>query len=311
MSTATAWARQVVKAMECVRVIIRSSRPPFLFLTLVCVALGITLARTQTGRVDVGLTLLILLGALSAHVSVNALNEYHDFKSGLDSLTSKTPFSGGSGALQQFPQAAASVKNFGIACFLLTILIGIILLPYAGLELLVIGGLGLLLIASYTPWLNRHPLLCLAAPGAGFGLFMVLGTYWILAGQPDWPVVLLTLVPFFLVNNILLLNQYPDISADKLVGRKTAPIVFGTTVTSIIYTVFSLLSYFIVIGLVAITYLPLITLVVIVPAILSFRAAKAAFELGEAVVAHPKYLAANVNAGLLTIAIITMGLWFA
>jgi len=43
--------------------------------------------------------MLALLGAFLAHVSVNTLNEYYDFKSGLDLETIRTPFSGGSGAL--------------------------------------------------------------------------------------------------------------------------------------------------------------------------------------------------------------------
>ncbi len=42
--------------------------------------------------------MLALLGAFLAHISVNTLNEYFDFKSGLDLETIKTPFSGGSGA---------------------------------------------------------------------------------------------------------------------------------------------------------------------------------------------------------------------
>ena len=31
--------------------------------------------------------------------------------------------------------------------------------------LLPIGLLGLVLVVSYTPWITRHPLLCLVAPG--------------------------------------------------------------------------------------------------------------------------------------------------
>jgi len=38
------------------------------------------------------------MATLSAHIAVNTLNEYMDFKSGLDYETLKTPFAGGSGA---------------------------------------------------------------------------------------------------------------------------------------------------------------------------------------------------------------------
>ena len=48
--------------------------------------------------------------------------------------------------------------------------------------LLPIGLLGLVLVVSYTPWITRHPLLCLVAPGLGFGPVMVLGTLVALTG---------------------------------------------------------------------------------------------------------------------------------
>ena len=47
--------------------------------------------------------MLVLIGAVSAHISVNTFNEYFDFLSGLDAKTVKTPFSGGSGALVENP----------------------------------------------------------------------------------------------------------------------------------------------------------------------------------------------------------------
>jgi hypothetical protein len=52
------------------------------------------------------MVLLIFIGALFAHISVNTLNEYFDFKSGLDLTANKTPFSGGSGALPNTPDVA-------------------------------------------------------------------------------------------------------------------------------------------------------------------------------------------------------------
>lgn len=47
---------------------------------------------------------LALLGALSAYISVNVFNEYIDFKTGLDLVTRRTPFSGGSGTLPANPE---------------------------------------------------------------------------------------------------------------------------------------------------------------------------------------------------------------
>ena len=88
------------------RVLFGIMRVPFLVLTPACVALGVASAVWTGARMNVGHLLLVLIGALSAHASVNALNEYSDFQSGLDFKTVRTPFSGGSGTLPLFPEKA-------------------------------------------------------------------------------------------------------------------------------------------------------------------------------------------------------------
>ncbi|MGD9094279.1 MAG: prenyltransferase, partial [Chromatiales bacterium] len=90
-------------------VLLASARVPFLLLTLVLVLLGVACASTVTQEMEWEKLAIILLTAVSAHVSVNALNEYFDFRIGLDAVTDKTPFSGGSGALPNNPQQARSV----------------------------------------------------------------------------------------------------------------------------------------------------------------------------------------------------------
>lgn len=67
-------------------------RPNFLILTPACVFLGIATAFWSGATLNALYIVLILAGALMAHISVNALNEYHDFKSGLDLVTEATPF---------------------------------------------------------------------------------------------------------------------------------------------------------------------------------------------------------------------------
>ena len=59
-------------------------RLPFLVLPPACVALGAGTAVWTHGRINVLYLVLAFVGALAAHISVNALNEYYDFQSGLD-----------------------------------------------------------------------------------------------------------------------------------------------------------------------------------------------------------------------------------
>ena len=61
------------------------------------------------------LVVRVFIGAISAHIGVNTFNEYADFKSGLDSLTRRTPFSGGSGSLPQNPALATAVLYIAIS----------------------------------------------------------------------------------------------------------------------------------------------------------------------------------------------------
>lgn len=207
------------------------ARGRFLPLTLSCVALGLALSLppAPSASLPFGEALLVLIGALAAHVAVNALNEYGDYRSGLDLRTRRTAFSGGSGTLVAHPQLLGRTLLLGIGSLLTCALIGLFFLlrqPQLFASLAPLGLAGLLLVLAYTPWLTRHPWLCLFAPGLGFAL-MVLGARLVLGGPLDSGDLLLTLVPLLLCNNLLLLSQIPDIDADRAAGRRTLPMQIG------------------------------------------------------------------------------------
>jgi 1,4-dihydroxy-2-naphthoate octaprenyltransferase len=166
--------------------------------------------------------------------------------------------------------------------------------------LLVLGIAGIVIILTYTQWLNRWPLLCLIAPGLGFGVLMVVGTHMVLAGSASNAAWLASLVPFFLVNNLLLLNQYPDIEADRSIGRKHLPIAYGTTISSYVYGLFSLAAYAAILAGVYYGYFPGLGLVALLPAALSLYSLAGALRHGAKIGTYPRYLAANVAATLLT-----------
>jgi len=218
-------------------------RIPFLLLTPACVLLGVVTAFWTCGHVNVLYISLVFIGALSAHISVNSLNEYFDFKSSLDFKTRRTPFNGGSGTLPENPNMARQALGTGLIAFAITASIGIFFLIVRGLLLLPLGLFGLLLVFFYTDWFTRNPLLCLIAPGLGFGPLMVMGTDFVLTGAYSLTAFIASLVPFFLVSDLLLLNQFPDVEADREVGRKHFPIIVGARVSSLIYGVFLLLAY--------------------------------------------------------------------
>lgn len=219
--------------------LLMSLRLPFLLLTPICLSLGVVLAYQDKGFIDIGRLLLILLGGLSAHASVNLFNEYSDYQSGLDKLTKKTPFSGGSGGLLIYPHALNTVRKWAIIALLVCMTIGLYFVFTVSFLLMPLGLIGVLLVLFYTEHINRWPWLCLIAPGLAFGPVMVLGAYIALTGQINETVLWVSMVPFLLVNNLLLLNQLPDIEADQQVGRKHIPVRYGWQASLLIYGLFA------------------------------------------------------------------------
>lgn len=218
-------------------------RLPFLILTPACVMLGVATATWSGSTINLYYLLLALIGAMSAHISVNVLNEYHDFKSGLDFKTQPTMFSGGSGTLPKNPEEAHFALITGIITLAVTALIGIYFLYVRGLWLLPLGTVGLIIIVTYTKLITRNSFLCLITPGLGFGPLMVMGTDFVLTGSYSWTSFVASLVPFFLVSDLLLLNQFPDVEADKWVGRRHLPITIGRKASAKIYKVFLAATY--------------------------------------------------------------------
>lgn len=288
--------------------VLQATRPAFLVLAPACVWLGLASALSGHGVVSLPLFALVLTGALAAHVSVNALNEYYDFRSGLDLKTARTAFSGGSGALPARPEMAGAVLATGLASLALTVAIGLYLAVAHTLQLLPLGLAGLALVATYTPWLNRSPLLCLVAPGLGFGVLMVVGTQLVLTGQAPSQAWWLSLIPFFLVNNLLLLNQYPDIDADAGVGRRHFPIAYGIRVSNAVYGLFALAAYATLLYLVISRQLPRAALLGLLPAVFSLYAFAGMLRHGAGIAGWPAYMGANVAAAVLTPLLLGIGM---
>src|SRR5512142_1607549 len=76
------------------RVWFLETRPQFLLLSLVLAFLGTAIA-WNAGHFNIGFALLAGGGLVVAHASVNVINDWFDFRSGVDKKTQRTPFSGG------------------------------------------------------------------------------------------------------------------------------------------------------------------------------------------------------------------------
>ncbi len=291
-----------------IKTFVGTARLPFVVLVIPMVLLGAALASYQGFEWSLNLLGLVLLGALAASIAVNMLNEYEDYKSGLDAITTRTPFSGGSGSLQANESMAHLVPK--IAWFLLgfIVLLGIYFIYLVGWKLIPLGVLGLVIIVAYTPKITKQPWLCLIALGLAFGPLMVMGTYLVLTGEYSWLVFWLSLVPFFLVNN-LLLNQFPDLEADKKVGRFNLLMLLGTQKSAMIFMLFLLSSYLLIGAMVLLEYLPVwvllggLTIILAVPLLKKVTAYH--YDLKKLL----PVLGLNVVINILTPLFIAIGLW--
>jgi len=284
-------------------------RVPFLILTPACVMLGVGTAIQTGAHITPWHVLLVLIGAISTHISVNAFNEYDDFKTGLDTRTQRTPFSGGSGTLPAKPQMAKTALAIALISLGIIVLTGIYFTWLYGLALLPLGLLGILVIFAYTPWLTHNPLLCLIAPGLGFGPLMVMGTHFALTGQYSWTAFVASLVPFFLVSNLLLLNQFPDVEADKTVGRRHFPILIGRHQSSIIFSAFLVLTYVTILAGVLFSVLPLWSLLGLATLYLAIPLLKGSITYAEDIQHLIPFMGKNVLVNLLTPVLVAVGLF--
>jgi 1,4-dihydroxy-2-naphthoate octaprenyltransferase len=271
--------------------------------------LGFGTAVWRTHEVNILYLVLALIGAVCAHISVNALNEYFDFRSGLDFKTERTPFSGGSGTLPEKPDMARSALKTGLITFAITGMIGLYFVYIRGLLLLPLGILGLIIIFTYTIWITRYPILCLIAPGLGFGTFMVMGTDFVLTGQYSWTAFIASLVPFFLVSDLLLLNQFPDAEADQSIGRKHFPILVGRQTSSLIYGLFLLFAYMSIMFGVYLEYLPKISLLGVATIVIAVPAFVGASRYPEDIKKLTPYMGLNVIINIATPILVATGLF--
>jgi 1,4-dihydroxy-2-naphthoate polyprenyltransferase len=283
-------------------------RIPFLILAPTCIAVALGTAMLESGSLKSIEVILLVIAAIAAHICVNVFNEYFDFKSGLDSRTQRTPFSGGSGTLQAHPHLAPLVFAEAVIAGGVTFLIGLYFLQLRGWGLLPVAVIGFIVAYIYTNWLSKNPVVCLVTPGVGFGLVFVMGSHYALTGTYSWTAFVASLVPFFLVSNLLLINQFPDVEADRTVGKKHFPLVIGRRKSAYIYSAFLFASYGAIVLGVVLRLFPVTALLGLLTLPMVIDAARASVRDADNIPALIPTLGLNVQITLLTPLLFAVGL---
>ncbi len=204
---------------------IKETRPHFLLLSAVLTFLGTSIAWYYV-PVNIWHALLAGLGLTLTHGSVNAINDYFDYKSGIDLNVVRTPFSGGSGLVPEGKIPLKHALMVGLVTSFVALIIGVYFVIESGWMLIPLLAAAALCLALYTPVILKTPW-PEWSPGLGLGILPVMGFYFVQAGRYDWVVLAASVPSGILVHNLLLLNEFPDVEADKKGGRKTSPVLFG------------------------------------------------------------------------------------
>ncbi|MCX6007614.1 MAG: prenyltransferase [Chloroflexi bacterium] len=280
------------------------TRPQFLLLAVVLGILGTCMA-WYDGTFSIGNAILAGIGLVLAHASCNALNDYFDYKSGVDKATTVTPFSGGSGLIKQGLLTSREVFWFGMICLLIDVPIGLYFCITRGWLLLPLILVAAICVIFYSPvilkWYWPE-----WSPGLGLGILPVLGMYFSQTGAYTWHALIASIPAGLLVHNLLLLNEFPDIEADKVGHRKTLPITLGRRGAAIFYTTFTILVYVWIVGAVALKAIPVFTLLGLLTIPLAIKAIRGSFHSEDPAKLMPA-MASNVLVVLLTLFLMAVG----
>ena len=268
-------------------------RMPFLLLSVMLVLIGGAVA-LDDGTFHGLRFALAMIGVTLAHVAVNLFNELSDHRTGIDQKTQRTPFSGGSGTLQAGHLTPRRVLYVALAILAVAFAIGVYLTLKSGWPLMILILAGGIATVFYTSHLARWMIGELVA-GICLGTFVVLGTYYAQAGTLTAPVIWLSVPPGILTALLLLLNEFPDLEADRSGGRRHLVIMLGRPGAAVVYSVSLAAVYLMLIVGVIAGWFPTTVLLALATLPLAFKAALTALKHGEVFEKMVPALGANVG----------------
>ena len=277
----------------------------FLPLTVILVSLGTTIAAYE-GYFHFGHFLLAMIGSILVHMTVNVINDYHDYVDGIDLNTQRTPFSGGSGVLPSNLLKPKQAFWFATICLLIAMVIGVYFVMVKGwllFPLLLIAGFS---AYFYNVYLSKWFLGEIFA-GLCFGPLLVLGSYYVQTGRYSWETLVASLAPGILTTNLLFLNEFPDWEADQKGGRRHFVISMGKKDASYLFVALLTASYLCIIAGVLTKMMPVVTLIGLGTIGFGWKAAKGALKYYDNTEKLVPILGANVITILGTQALLAVG----
>lgn len=229
---------------------VKEALEPTLLFGPICVLIGLAAAHASGVQLSIFTALLLVIGSIFAYVSVNVIDDYFDFRSGIDSETVKTRFSGGSALIVKRRITPKGALSLGIGAFIIAASIGVYLAlvhPIAG-PFIVLGALSILLYAKFfsrVPFVSE-PLTAINNACIAIASFLVAG-----GTVAALPHVVFAAVPAgLIIGAILIANELPDMRVDRKYGRKSGVAILNSRKkVAYYYLGFQIVAYaFVVVG---------------------------------------------------------------
>ncbi|MBA3978369.1 MAG: prenyltransferase [Nitrosopumilus sp.] len=203
---------------------LRAIRFRFLAASAIAVTNGLALSYLdQPGGFNLLYATLTYIGIFCLHSSVDLFNDYWDFKRGIDLLTQKTKFSGGTGVLPNGLLKPHEVYRAAILFLILGLLIGASFIYIRGYIVALTLGFATLSIILYSSKLVNLGLGELFVGAKG--MLIVIGAFYVQTGTIELEAVFVGVIVGLLSSLVLYINSVPDVKADKEKGRKTLAIL--------------------------------------------------------------------------------------
>ncbi len=222
------------------KVWLRVIRIRFLLASVIAVSVGLAINWNQNNSIDIFAAFLTFAGVLALHASVDLLNDYWDYKRGIDTSTKRTKMSGGTGVLPEGLLKPSSVYRAGIAFLIIGGAIGTYFVFTDGWVIAVILAFAIFSIYFYSTKIVDSGLAEFFV--ALKGTMIVLGAFFIQSNQLVVEAILGGIIVGVLSSLVLFIASFPDYDADKSKGRKTLVIVAGKKKATRIFWAFPIIS---------------------------------------------------------------------
>jgi 1,4-dihydroxy-2-naphthoate polyprenyltransferase len=223
---------------------LRAIRIRFLLASVIAVSNGLAIAYWKYAIIDPLYAALTYVGVVFLHASVDLLNDYWDHKRGIDSATTRTKFSGGTGVLPENLLTPRAMYLAGIIFLILGASIGMYFVAIRGITIAAILGFAVVAIYFYSTSIVNAGLgeLFVAIKGA----MIVLGTLYIQYAVIAPAALYVGTIVGILSATVLFVNSFPDYEADKSKGRRTLVIILGKKTASAVFPIFIVVTYIMV-----------------------------------------------------------------